>query len=131
MNCLIVDDNPINRKVLLEYLAAYGNCDVAGNGLEAVEQFEAELTTGEPYDLILLDLMMPKMNGQNAMRKIRDIERKNNVQVREQVVIIIVTAVSSPKDMLMMSGCDRNTDVLKKPVKKVELMAKLKEYGLL
>ncbi|MEO5332102.1 MAG: response regulator [Magnetococcus sp. YQC-5] len=131
MNILIVDDNALNRKVLIEYLAPYGHCDVATNGVDAVEQFEAELSTGSPYDLVLLDLMMPKMNGQNAMRSIRAIERQHRVSLREQAVIIIVTGVGAPEELLKTTDFDRNTGLLKKPVKQAELLAKLKRHGIL
>ncbi|MBF0213525.1 MAG: response regulator [Magnetococcales bacterium] len=131
MNILIVDDNPINRKMLLEYLARYGHCDIASNGVDAVDQFEAEFTTGNPYDLVLLDLMMPRMNGQNALRKIRAIERQYSVPAREQAVVIIVTAIGSPEDVLKTSEFDRNTDLIKKPVRQSELIAKMKSHGLL
>ncbi|MBF0427990.1 MAG: response regulator [Magnetococcales bacterium] len=129
MNILIVDDNAINRKILWEYLKSYGQCDMASNGVEAVEQFEAELATGNPYDLVLMDLMMPRMNGQNALNKIRDIERKHRVTMRDQVVIIIVTGASSPEELLKTS--DRNSGLLKKPVRQAELIDKLKRHGLI
>ncbi|MBF0294796.1 MAG: response regulator [Magnetococcales bacterium] len=130
MNILIVDDNPINRKMLWEYLKGYGACDMAGDGLEAVEQFEAELTTGNAYDLVLLDLMMPRMNGQNALRRIRAIERQYRIGAREQAVVIIVTGAGSPEELLKTTDTDHKTGILKKPVRMPELMGMLKRHGL-
>ncbi|MBF0179899.1 MAG: response regulator [Magnetococcales bacterium] len=131
MNILIVDDNPINRKMLWEYLKGYGVCDMAGDGMEAVEQFEAELTTGHAYDLVLLDLMMPRMNGQNALRRIRAIERQYRIGSRDQAVVIIVTGAGSPEELLKTTDTDFKTGILKKPVRLPELTGMLKRHGLL
>ena len=60
MKILIVDDDFTSRKILLKYLAEYGQCDVAVDGEEAVEVFKLALNEWEAYDLVCLDIMMPK-----------------------------------------------------------------------
>ena len=69
-NILVVDDIEVNRIILVKILTSLGAvCDTAGNGQEAVEKFEAS----QPgrYDLILMDVQMPVMNGYEATRTIR------------------------------------------------------------
>ena len=67
---LVVDDIEVNRIILVKILSTLGAaCDAAGNGQEAVDKFEAS-RPGE-YDLILMDVQMPVMNGYNATRTIR------------------------------------------------------------
>lgn len=70
IHALVVDDNPVNRMVLVKLMAKMGvECDVAEDGQKAVEKFiNAPVDT---YDIILMDLQMPVMNGYEATRAIR------------------------------------------------------------
>ncbi|MEO5355588.1 MAG: response regulator, partial [Magnetococcus sp. XQGC-1] len=63
MKILVVDDMVENRMLLSGFLSEFGQCDMAVNGVEAVELVEAALAEEMPYNLILLDIMMPKMDG--------------------------------------------------------------------
>ncbi len=131
MNILIVDDLLNNRKFLRDLMKPYGHCDMVSNGIEAVEIFEAELTDGNPYDLILLDIMMPKMNGQQALKEIRRIESERGVAPEDETVIIMVTAVDMPQNILESFYQGRCTDYLVKPFTQKALLDKLKDYGLI
>ncbi|MEI6155379.1 MAG: response regulator, partial [Deltaproteobacteria bacterium] len=74
MKILIVDDDFSNRKVLEEMLKSYGSTDLAVDGKAAVDKVRAALTAGAPYDLICLDIMMPEMDGHEALKQIRAME---------------------------------------------------------
>ncbi len=72
---LLVEDNVLNQKLIFLNLTKFGfSIDVANNGLEAVEKVQEKR-----YDLILMDLMMPVMDGFDATRAIRDLEDKNGL----------------------------------------------------
>ena len=74
MRTLIVEDDFTSRLLLQTYLSRYGECHVAINGKEAVEAFRMSKQNGSKYDLICMDIMMPEMDGQTALREIRALE---------------------------------------------------------
>ena len=79
MRILIAEDDFASRKVILKFLSVYGDCDVTVDGMEAIDAFMMALEEGDPYDLICLDVMMPIMDGYQALKNIRDIEKEHNV----------------------------------------------------
>ncbi|MBF0153020.1 MAG: response regulator [Magnetococcales bacterium] len=130
MKCLIVDDVIENRRLLHTILLPCGPCDMAIDGLEAVKFVEAALDEQEPYDLILLDIMMPKLDGQSALIKIRALEKEHGITGAHESVIIMVTANDSPLAAIEAFFKGYCTDYLMKPITRQSLMDKLKEYGL-
>ncbi|MBF0368390.1 MAG: response regulator [Magnetococcales bacterium] len=131
MKALIVDDQIDNRKLLRDILESHATCDLVSNGLEAVKTFEMELTGGEPYDLVLLDIMMPVMDGQEALKQMRAVEREQKVPASEEAVIIMVTALDSPKPVTEAFFKGFCTDYVSKPLRPKVLLDKLAEYGLI
>jgi two-component system chemotaxis response regulator CheY len=128
MNVLIADDLLNNRKLLVDILKPYGQCDTVSDGQEAVEAFEEGLDDGNPYALVLLDIMMPRLNGQQTLEKMRRIEREQ--QVSKEAIIIMVTAVDAHQNVLKafyQGGCD---DYIVKPIKKDDLVKKLIDFNL-
>jgi CheY-like chemotaxis protein len=117
---LLVEDNPDNRLLIRTYLKKEPyDVDEAENGAIAVACF------GEGrYDLILMDVQMPVMDGHEATRAIRDFERSNG---RPPVPIIALTAHAVKEDMekSLAAGC---TAHLTKPIKKQVLLAALAEH---
>jgi len=117
---LLVEDNPDNRLLIRTYLKKEPyDVDEAENGAIGVARF------GEGrYDLILMDVQMPVMDGHEATRAIRDFERANG---REPVPIIALTAHAVKEDMekSLAAGC---TAHLTKPIKKQVLLASLVEH---
>lgn len=72
IRALLVDDNPINRKVLSKMLSRIGlTCDIAQNGRDAYEKWIESQKEGQPIELIFMDVFMPEMNGLEATTKIR------------------------------------------------------------
>lgn len=98
LNCLCVDDNPINLRLLRTFVDKLGHRHVlAIHGLEALEQYKAAykppLTIDDPnhIDVVLMDINMPEMDGLEATRQIRAFENRNNLP---KVTIIALTGVA-------------------------------------
>ncbi|OGG99219.1 MAG: hypothetical protein A2600_06025 [Candidatus Lambdaproteobacteria bacterium RIFOXYD1_FULL_56_27] len=90
---LIADDMEVNRGLMLHFVKAYGDCEFAVNGKEVVEHFLAAKAEGRPLDLILLDIMMPEMDGQEALTQIRTLEAQAGLSLKEEVKVVMVTAM--------------------------------------
>ena len=93
MKTLIVEDDPTSRLLLQEYLKRYGALHVAVNGEEAVEAVRVALDVDKPYNLICLDIMMPEMDGQEALREIRALEEAKGIWSTSGAKVVMTTAL--------------------------------------
>lgn len=94
MRILIVEDDLISRRYLELVSKKYGECCVCGDGVEAVEAVKKVLLAGEKYDLIFLDIMIPKKTGLDVLKEIRIMEQENGFIASRKSIIIMVTALS-------------------------------------
>ena len=99
MNILIVEDDFASRKFMMDYMEKYGECDGTVDGKEAVEAFMMAIDDDEPYDLICLDIMMPEMDGYQVLKAIREIEKEEGITGKDQVRVIMMTALSEEKNV--------------------------------
>ncbi len=120
---LIVDDNFENRQLLAEILREVGECDFAANGLEAVNAYNLSIKKN-PYNLILLDIEMPGINGLEILKKIRESEGAAGIHLGEGVPIIIVTAYEKRFLEAFNYGCD---DYVLKPIDPEILVKKIEQ----
>jgi two-component system chemotaxis response regulator CheY len=129
MKTLIVEDDFTSRLLLQTFLSRYGDCHVAVNGWEAAEAVRSALDGGERYDLICMDLMMPEMNGRDAVKQIRALEAARSISPTSGVKIVMTTAVNDIKDVMRCFNelCDA---YLVKPIDLSELLRQVKSYGL-
>jgi two-component system chemotaxis response regulator CheY len=130
MRILIVEDDFGSRRILQRILSTYGECDVAINGVEAVEAYMAAFTEDAPYDLICLDIMMPEMDGREALIKIREYEEDNGIVGLQKTKIIMTTALDDPKS-IVGSFKDQCEAYLVKPITSDDLIKKLKSLELI
>ncbi len=130
MKALIVEDDFTSRLLLQEILKDYGPSHIAVNGKEAVEAVRVSLQTGEPYDLICLDIMMPEMDGQEALRQIRDQEDAKGILSSSGAKIVMTTTHSDMKNLstAFNSLCDA---YLIKPIEKAKLIEALHKLKLI
>lgn len=101
MRILLAEDDFATRKYMSKFLSKYGDCDVTVDGMEAVDAFMIALDEGEGYDLICLDVMMPVMDGYQALKGIRDIEKERNVEPENMAKIIMTTVLNEEKHVKM------------------------------
>ena len=94
MRILIAEDDLASRKFLFHLLSDYGDCDLTFDGIEAVEAFMTAHKAGKPYDLVCLDIMMPRVDGMKALKTIRDIEKQRGVPEKETAKVMMVSALN-------------------------------------
>jgi two-component system chemotaxis response regulator CheY len=129
MKTLIAEDDPTSHLLLKEILKPFGPSQSAGNGREAVEALRAALESGEPFDLVCLDIMMPEMDGQQALQEIRALEEAQGVLGSSGAKIIMTTALDDPKNVVAaFSGLA--DAYLVKPIDKARLLEELRKLKL-
>jgi two-component system cell cycle response regulator len=112
---LVVDDNEQNLELLVAYLETMEcEVDTATDGIEAYDKIEQN-----PPDLILLDIMMPRMSGFECCRKI-----KSTPQLRD-IPILMVTALNAMEDIEQGVECGTD-DFISKPVNRLELVTRVR-----
>ena len=72
VKCLVVDDDELGRELIATYLDGLAYCEMAENGAQAVEMFRNAFEGGTPYDLIILDIVMPEMDGFDVMHALHE-----------------------------------------------------------
>ncbi len=127
MRALIAEDEFLGRKVLANFLNTLFEIDMAVNGLEAVTAFNLAHADGKPYDLILMDIMMPEMDGLEALAKIRATEYEQ--KLRPQVKVLMTTALDDAKTVIRAFHDGEAAGYIVKPVQKEKLFAELQKLG--
>lgn len=131
MKCLIVEDDFISRRIMKELLKSYCECDIAVNGEEAVTSFRMAHEGKRPYDLICMDIMMPGVDGTEALKQIRQMEKAMGVPPEIEVKVIMITALDDPKTVVDAFYKGGATSFLVKPISKQKLIGELRAFGLI
>ena len=109
---LVAEDNPINQKLAVRLLQKQGHTSaVANNGREAVETWARQ-----PFDAILMDMMMPEMDGLEATVTIREREKTTGSHI--PIIAVTANAMVGDRDKCLAAGMD---EYLSKPVDVVKL----------
>lgn len=127
---LIVDDSKAILSMMKNMLTEYGIKDItkAINGQVAVEEFEAALQSGTPFSLVFLDIVMPVMDGQEALKKMRAIESQAGITGDGKATIIMATSLNSTSDMMDAIIEGDCSDYLIKPFDPEDLLGMLVKY---
>ena len=130
VKCLIVDDDALGRELLAHYLEVVADCEMAENGVKAVEMFRRSFEGGNPYDLIIMDIVMPEMDGHSAAKEIRLIEKEWAVSIKDGVNIIVISSLNTPHDIIQAYVSARSAAHLVKPVHPAKLLETLRKLGI-
>lgn len=130
MRALIAEDDMASRKFLFKFLSQYGECDVVIDGLEALDAYLISIKEGNPYDLICLDIMMPKVDGVKVLKAIRDLETQKGVLPGKRSKIVMTTALAESQYVqnAFEIGCEAYAA---KPIDTQKLMDVMRKLGLL
>jgi CheY-like chemotaxis protein len=110
LKILLAEDNLVNQKLALRLLQQMGyRADIAANGLEAVESVERQ-----PYDVVLMDVQMPEMDGLEATRQIR----KQGLR-QPHIIAMTANAMQGDREICLAAGMD---DYVAKPIQAKELV---------
>lgn len=131
LKCLIVDDDELGRELLIQFLDGVASCDSASNGREALELFTLAHVGGAPYDLIMLDLLMPEMDGYTTGNSIRQLEKERGIKSASEVNIIVISSVNTPKEIIKAYQSAQSAAHLQKPVRPEKLRKTLVSLGLI
>lgn len=128
MRILIAEDDFASRKFLYKFLSGYGECDMTIDGAEALEAFSLAYEDGMPYDLVCLDIMMPKLDGIKVLEAIRKLEQEWGIDEKEKVKIIMTTALNDVKNVFdsFETGCEAYAS---KPINTQKLIEVMKKLG--
>ena len=129
MRTLVVDDDATCRMLLEKVLSKYGEAVSVDGGAAALERLREGLMTGKRFDLVCLDIMMPGLDGQEVLRKIRKQEEERGVLGNDGVKVIMTTALSDRSNVFQAfkSQCEA---YLVKPIDTAQLKKHLIELGL-
>ncbi len=130
MRILIVEDDFTNRLLMQELLKSYGSCHVAINGREGVVAAQLALEADKPYDLICLDVMMPEMDGHEALRQIRGLEENRGILPQKRAKIVMTTALNDIDNVNTAFTSEANAYVTK-PIQKAKLLETLRKLKLI
>ena len=130
MKILLAEDDFVTRKFMTGFLSKYGECDVTVDGMEAVDAFMMALEDDDPYDLVCLDIMMPVMDGYQALMGIRNLEKERGIPKEKEAKVIMTTALNDEKNVKMAFdlGC---TVYSGKPIDQSRFEQALKKFGLI
>ena len=131
MKCLIAEDHLLSRRILKQLLSPDADCDIAVNGQEAVDSFKLAHESKRPYDVIFMDIMMPVLDGMEALHCIRAIEKTMEIPPQLAVKVIMTTALDDPRTVIKsFNKCEADAYIVK-PLSKQKLVKELRELKLL
>ncbi len=118
LEILLAEDNAVNQKVALRFLERMGyRADAVANGLEVVNTLQ-----NRRYDLVLMDVQMPEMDGYEATRQIR---QRLPADRQPKIIALTANAMQGDRDLAVAAGMD---DYISKPVKMHEIAAAIRRH---
>ena len=130
LKILIAEDDESNRKFLTKLLSKFGEVTAVGDGFQAVKSYMLALDEREPFQLVCLDVMMPKIDGYKALDAIRDLEGKYALIEGERAKIVMISALDEGGFDEELAG-NQYDCYMSKPIDILEFEMNLKRMGML
>ncbi len=131
MKFLIAEDDMLNLKILEKILSAFGETVSAKNGEEAVQAYKESLEKGNGFSAVFMDIMMPIMDGQEALQGIREIEREQGFNFDDQVPAIMATALDDTKNVSQAFFRGEVSTYVVKPFDKEKIFSALRQAKII
>ena len=130
MKILIAEDTPVYQTVGQELLRPYGEVDLAEDGVQAVEAFNLAHAESKPYDIVFMDIMMPNMDGHQAVQAIRKKEADMGIPAENEVPVIMLTSLDDAKGIMQAYFRDGCTKYINKPLTQEKLEDVFESVGM-
>lgn len=127
---LIVDDSRYQRHLISQALGVEFASDQAADGREAVALFTAALEAGSPYDLVVMDILMPELNGHDALAAIRRLEETRGLPAERRVAAVMLSSLDDPANMMRAQYDSGAQAYVTKPFTPTTLLEALSSLGL-
>ena len=131
LRALIVDDDPVSKRFLAEILAPYAACDIADNGRQGLEAFSRALAEQRAYDFIFLDVMMPGMDGHQALEGMRHLERRQGVGAAHAAKVIMISASDDSRNVYRAFFQGQALSFLSKPFSSDSVLDELRKFNII
>jgi two-component system, chemotaxis family, chemotaxis protein CheY len=131
MKCLIVEDDRISSQVLEKMVSRYGSCHHADDGKKAGDLFRKAHESRSPYDLILMDIMIPEVDGLQTVLEIRKAEASMNIPAQKRVKVLMTTALDDPRTIMKALYESEADSYLVKPIRMQKLEEELRSLKLI
>lgn len=128
---LIVDDSKSARMKLESILRPFGKCRMAKDGLEAVELVKSALDKNLTYDLVLMDIEMPAMDGHTALKRIQDLQMEKGVPEDERMKAIMVSSRKGTDDIMQAHYEEGAAIYITKPFEDETVIEALANLGII
>jgi len=128
LKTLIAEDDKICRMIMQKLVQDYGPFEIAENGRIALDAYTRAMEENTPFDLILLDLMMPEMTGHEVLKSIRTYEEEKGIDQQNRVKIVMTSALSDTENTYKAFGalCD---GYIVKPIEMEDAIGQLRALG--
>ncbi|MBQ7477907.1 MAG: response regulator transcription factor [Selenomonadaceae bacterium] len=130
MRILIAEDDRMSRTFLSRFLSEYGDVDVATDGMEALDLLMDAARKKMNYDLLCLDIMMPKVSGIQVLKVVRTMEKQHGIPQEDHLPVIMMTALTDMDyvDQAFDLGCDAYAS---KPLEIGKVEGLMRDLGLI
>ena len=130
MRILIIEDDPVSALYMKETLSEFGSIEVARDGRHGLDAFQKALSRQEPFDVLFVDLMMPRMDGHQTLENIRAVEDSLGLAPGQRIKAIVVTASEDKRHITRAFFRGEAVAYLNKPVTRERVAEELNRFGL-
>jgi two-component system chemotaxis response regulator CheY len=127
---LIVDDSRYQRHLIIQALGGLFSAEEAANGKEAIACFAAAQAAGAPFDLVVMDILMPVLSGHEGLAGIRRLEDAAGVPEDRRVPAVMLSSLDDPANMLRAQFESGAQAYVTKPFEPATLLETLASLGL-
>ncbi len=131
LKTLVVDDSKYQRYIIELALTEYCKCEQAADGDEAVILFERALQKDSPYNLVVLDILMPNMDGHKTLRRMNNLQKQYGLSEERCCKVVMLSSLDDPKNMMRAQFEEGAHAYITKPFEDEVLIETLRNLDLI